>query len=501
MNTTKIKVLILLVVQTLILHAIQAQSLQLSPELKTLIELSINKDHKVSEKNIDKQIAEVQQQAVRSAYIPKVELGGKYMYGYTSVHSDIGEISGFESLGKLQEFMKTPAFPTMFPTLAGLTGEITKLQQLMTQQGLQIPSVTKDLDGNLYGNYFGVDATAKMLLYSGGQVPNTTKALGEKIKAQEALSDKCKSDVISEVITFYDQLALLNQSKHVLDESALRLAAEKKYAILALKNGLATSFDTLKIAVADANLQAKLAEYESKAALLDQKLAQLTGQPVTMFAIENPGLELLLYADTSTDISNRAELRALSAGAEAQKYMLKAEKSHYLPKVQALASVRYDNIFNGTADMKAPVPMDMKINNIGLGPTFMVGVGFKWELFDRSGGYAKVHQASLEVQKAENARDEARELLELNQTIVKTNYQASISQVTYKNKQRLAAHMALDLAQKSYNEGMINITERLAAETEMQNAELEYLQAVFAERQSALECYKATGDLTLSNIR
>ena len=61
--------------------------------------------------------------------------------------------------------------------------------------------------------------------------------------------------------------------------------------------------------------------------------------------------------------------------------------------------------------------------------------------------------------------------------------------------------MALELAQKSYNEGMINITERLATETEMQNAELEYLQAVFAQHQSVLECYNATGELNLSNIQ
>jgi outer membrane protein TolC len=73
--------------------------------------------------------------------------------------------------------------------------------------------------------------------------------------------------------------------------------------------------------------------------------------------------------------------------------------------------------------------------------------------------------------------------------------------VAYKDKQRIASRMALDLAQKSYNEGMMNITERLAAETEMQNAELEYLQSVFAQRQSVLECYKATGDLLLSNIQ
>jgi len=480
---------------------VNAQSLQVSTELKELIELSLNKDYKVADKDIDKRITQVQRKAVRSAYIPKIEVGGKYLYAYSSINSEIGEIDGFESISKLQEFMTNPAFPVMFPNLAGLSSEILQLQQLLAQQGMQLPSVTKNVDGDLSGNYYGIDVTAKMLLYSGGQVPNVSKALNEKIKAQEALSDKCKSDVISDVITYYDQLALLIQSKNVLDESTARLAAEKKYADAALKNGLATSFDTLKIAVADANLQAKLSEYESKKTLLYQKLAQLTGKTASSFETSNPNLQLLIYSDTSSDISNRAELRALSAGVEAQKYMLKSEKSHYLPKVQALASVRYDNIFKADANFNAPISMGMKINNIGLGPTFMVGVGFKWEILDRSGGSSKVQQATLEVKKADNAREEARELLQLNQTKVTTNYKASIVQVAFKDKQRQAARMALQLAQKSYNEGVINITERLAAETEMQNAELEFFQAVFAQRQSALDCYKATGDLVLSNIR
>jgi outer membrane protein TolC len=287
----------------------------------------------------------------------------------------------------------------------------------------------------------------------------------------------------------------------VLDESAIRLAAEKRYASNALKNGLATSFDTLKIAVADANLEAKLSEYESKRILLHEKLAQLTGKPAASFQKSNPELELLLVADTSSDISNRAELRALTAGVVAQKYMLKSEKSHYLPKVQAFASARYDNIFKANADMAGPIPMEMNIDNIGLGPTLMAGVGFKWELFNPSGGSPKVHQANLEVKKAENARDEARELLELNQIKVNTTYKASISQVAYKDKQRMAAQKALELAQKSYNEGIINITERLATETEMQTIELEYLQAVFAQRQAALDCYKANGGMAVLNIK
>ena len=498
---TKVQFLILIFTISTIMCKVNAQSLQVSPELKELIGLSINKDRKVAENDIDKQIAEVQKKAVRSSYIPKLELGGKYVFAYSTVNSKIGEIEGFESIGKLQEFMKNPVFPVMFPNLSGIASEISQLQNLLTQQGIQLPSITNNLDGDLYGNYFGIDVTAKMLLYSGGQVPNLSKALTEKIKAQEALSDKCKSDVISEIITYYDQLALLNQSKHVLDESAVRLVAEKKYAATALINGLATSFDTLKIAVANANLEAKLSEYESKKTLLYQKLSQLTGKPVSSFENMNPDLKLLFYANSSSDINNRAELRALTAGVEAQKYLLKSEKSYYLPKIQAIASARYDNVFNANADFNAPIPMNIKIDNIGLGPTYMVGAGFKWEIFDRSGGSAKVNQAKLEVKKAENAREEARELLELNQIKVTTNYQASIAQVAYKDKQRIAARMALELAQKSYNEGIINITERLATETEMQNAELEYLQSVFAQRQSVLECYKATGDLVLSNIK
>jgi outer membrane protein TolC len=497
---TRVHLLILIVTLSTIMCKINAQSLQVSPELKELIILSLNKDRKTEQKDLDKQIAEAQKKAVRSAFIPKLELGGKYVYAYSSINSEFGSIEGFESIGKLQELMKSPAFPLMFPNLAGISGEITKLQALLAQQGIQLPSISNSIDGNLYGNYLGVDLTAKMLLYSGGQVSNLSKAMTEKIKAQEALSDKCRSDVISEVITCYDQLALLIQSKNVLNESSVRLAAEKKYAVTALKNGLATSFDTLKIAVANANLAAKLSEYESKKTLLYQKLSQLTGKPADSFESMNAGLYTLFFANPVSDINNRAELRALSAGVEAQKFLMKSEKSHYLPKIQAIASVRYDNVFNAMTEFNAPIPMNMAIENIGLGPTYMVGAGFKWEIFDRSGGPAKVRQAALEVKKAENAREEARELLELNQSRASTTYKASIAQVEYKDKQRIAARMALELAQKSYNEGMINITERLATETEMQNAELEYLQSVFEQRQSVIECYKATGDLILANI-
>ncbi|NTW26477.1 MAG: TolC family protein, partial [Lentimicrobium sp.] len=347
---TRIQFLMLILALCFSSGEARSQSLQVSPELKELIDLSVMKDYKIADKVIDKQIAETQRKAVLRSYVPKLELGGKYLYASSTLNSEFGQITGFESISKLQEFMANPAFPAMFPNLAGLSSEIMQLQQFLGQQGMQLPSLTNELNGSLNGNYYGIDASAKMLLFSGGQVPNVSKALSQKMIAQEALSDKCTADVISEVIMYYDQLALLNQSKQVLDESTVRLDAEKKYAASALRNGFATSFDSLKIAVAEASLQARQSEYESKKTLLNQKLAQLTGKPVSSFEMLNPDLQLLIYTRTSSTINNRPELRALEAGAEAQKYMLKSEKSHYLPKVQAVATARYDNIFNANTD-------------------------------------------------------------------------------------------------------------------------------------------------------
>ena len=92
-------------------------------------------------------------------------------------------------------------------------------------------------------------------------------------------------------------------------------------------------------------------------------------------------------------------------------------------------------------------------------------------------------------------------MLELNQVKASAAYESSNAQLIWKEKQKTAALRALELANKSYKEGMLGITERLSAETEVQIAELEYLQAIYDQRQATLDCYKATGSLTLNNIR
>lgn len=70
-----------------------------------------------------------------------------------------------------------------------------------------------------------------MLLYSGGKVKYLNKALEEKKKSEDILLEKTRDEVITTVSRAYDQLALIHQSKIVLDESKRRLDANRKQQI------------------------------------------------------------------------------------------------------------------------------------------------------------------------------------------------------------------------------------------------------------------------------
>src|SRR5690606_38499077 len=64
---------------------------------------------------------------------------------------------------------------------------------------------------------------AEMVLFSGMQAEYGSRALIEKKQAQEYLSISKKNEIIQDILESIDQIALLRQSKLLLDESQKRL--------------------------------------------------------------------------------------------------------------------------------------------------------------------------------------------------------------------------------------------------------------------------------------
>ncbi|MGB5322371.1 TolC family protein [Lutimonas sp.] len=434
-------------------------------ELK-LIQLSLEKSYSLKNANNDLMIDSIETRAIKQNFIPTLTMNGGYAYGSANINADV------------------PTF--------------------------QLPiSGTEIFDGesqfDAKGHFLNANLTAKALLFSGLQVNYGSKAGKEKIKAKNFLLEREKAEIIKDVIDTFDKIELLERSGIVLIESEKRLANEKTRVKSAIENGLATPFEREKISAAELKLASKRMELEGNLRLLHLKLSVLTGQDIGQIEQYSFELKPWLFKQNDQTYSNRPELEALRATIEAYEYKLKMNKNHFLPKVAAFATLSYFNLFN--SQIKTPYetpiseqPINLDLNYFQGFPAYLVGVGFEWDIFNGLKSDNQIQKTSIEKNMAENKKIDAEEKLKLFEEKVRIEFEVKNQQILLKEKEKEVASNALHLAIASYREGLINISERLEAETDYQEAILDYYKIVAMQRQTALEVLTSTGSLTLNNL-
>ncbi|NQX41229.1 Outer membrane protein TolC [Pedobacter steynii] len=445
----------------LMLHAQQSGP----PGLTELIDSALNKDHMLANKRLDIEFSKIDRKKLSEVYLPNAEVSGKYAFLANGVN-------------------------------LGLPG--TSLFDLIS-----IPEINSGFTSS--ANLFKADLSLSSVLYAGGKVSALKSAVDAKTKAQTALLEKDRQQIITEISKAYDQLALLRQVKLLLDKSRDRYEINKKTADKALNYGLITKYEHQKVEVAQATLASKIQEYEGKRNLLLHQLEMFTGISLERLGLIENDLSPINTVSSQNTIANRPEFTALSAAIEAQGFKLKAAQTWWKPKVQAAASLGYLNLFDVDMKGKHDLPVigrfSSHTNKIEVAPNFTVGIGFKWDIFDGNKGKREVQQARIEVKKAENEKAEAEEQLKLNLIKTQTDYNNSNSELVLKQKQRKMAENALTQAGKEFKTGLIKAADLIGAESDYQGAALDYLKAVFNQRRNAIELLKATGNLNRSTIQ
>jgi outer membrane protein TolC len=430
-----------------------------------LIGLSLEKSYELKNASNELMMDSIDTRVIKQNFIPTLSMNGMYAYGASKINVDI---------------------PTFTLPISG-----TKLFE-----------GTSEFD--VKGNFFNTNLTAKALLFSGLQVTYGSKANNEKIKAKNFMLDKEKADIIKDVIDTFDKIALLKQAELVLNESQKRLDKEKERVTKAIKYGLAIPYDRQKITAAELKIDSKKAELYGNLDLLYLKLEMLTGKDLSVLKTYYFNLSPWKLIDEENSFGNRPELKALDASIEAFNYKLKMNKNAFLPKVQAFASLSYFNLFNAETSFDGPLtgnPIDLDLNHFEGFPTYMLGVGFEWELFNGLKHSNEIQKTTIEKDIAQNKKEDASEKLELFEKKAKIDFNVKNRQILLKEKEKEVASNTLNLAIKSYQEGLIDISERLLAETDHQTAVLEYYKMIALQRKAALELLIATGSLNLNNLK
>ncbi|WP_343672601.1 TolC family protein [Chitinophaga sp.] len=438
-----------------------------SPTLEELIDSALHKDYGLIDQQLEISLTQTDQQQLKEAYLPRVDFTAK----------DAFILSSFG--------IKSPA--------------------------ISIPQLNIDIkEGHnrftTTGNLVTADIGAHMLLYSGGKVPQLKRALAAKERGQTALLEKDRQEIISDVVTAFDQLALLRQVRAVLDESTRRLAENMKTADKALGYGLITPYEHQKIAVAQAQLQAKVVAYDGKHELLLTRLFQLTNISRERLATIMVPLKVLPAITAQTGIEDRAEIKALDAAIVANQYKIKAANTWFVPKVQLASSLGYIGLLAGHISSSDPLlpggsKLSSSLPNFNVLPMYNIGIGLKWDLFDGKEGRREVQRATIELKKTVNNKNEVIEKLELNQEKCRTEYIVAEAQLQLSQSQQETAYNALKQATSEYRTGLIKSGQLIDAEEDYEQAALGYIQAIYDQRRAAISLLKASGHLTIQSLQ
>lgn len=451
---------------TLLFQSKSYAQLKLNPDLKQAVQHALNKDVDLVNQQLELKKLQLEHKSVLSKYIPRVEASALYTHFNSRTNVDI---------------------PTKDLTISN--NPDAHMQLFGDEHRM-----------NSFGNIFHGGVTAHAILFSGGQILHGAKALEEKNKGTALMMENRKDEVIKSVIQSYDQLQLLQSAERLIDESERRLEKEALRINKAIDAGLAIPYDRDKIKLARLELEAKRADIKHKQELLVLKISQETDLLPEQIQLSSYPVEPLII-NTHLEVGQRSEIKALTHFKIASEYNLKKEKGSLLPNIGAFGGYSYTSLFNTQASLPLTY-LDrtayLNLNHLTLNPTWIIGVGLKWEIFSGFERKHKIQEAQLGLQQIENKLEDTREKIALQFKKNKIDYENTLKQVDITRQAERIATNNNRIAEKQYQAGLINISERLSAENDLLQAAMKRIEAAIAQRNAALETLQSAGLLQSS---
>lgn len=443
---------------TLIYTNVKAQSL-VEEVLKNPIRQAVQENADLQVQRKKGEMTQADRESVQSKRLPQVSVLGGYGYLYSRLNNE---------------------FPTHYLPITG-----TPL--------LEDPFVSSFQTQALVGS-----VSARQVIFTGLQITNGLKALEEKQQAEEYLAEAGKEEVAKEVITTFDQMMLLSEVEKLIKDSEKRLEKEHQKVIKGIENGLAVPYDRDKLQLALLELEEKQVELEGNREVLYDKLQYLTGMELPELRAVFYELEPFLLEAEERSPENRLELKALEAGKRAKEYAYKKEKGTHWPTIFAFGNVSYINAFDTKLKLKdRPLTGDinLKAEHLRMEPAAAIGVGLKWDIFKGGENNKKIKKATIDLEISQTQLTDTRKKLDLLVKKNQVDFNTAEKRISVAHQQLKVAQNNLNLAKQQYASGLVDLTERLAAENDFYKVNLNYYNQILNQRVKAIDLLVATGEL------
>ena len=381
---------------------------------------------------------------------------------------------------QIADLTKKELFTKYFPSVSA-SGTIFKSNEYLLKQSIDL-SMLSQLLGALVGvnpaalgipMVFPLEmiregtigfVTATQPIFAGGQIYNGNRLAKVGREVSGLKMTLSGNEIKTQTEEYFWQIVSLKEKLKTIEAGIAQLEEINKSVDAAVKAGVATRNDLLRVELEQQNNESNRIKVENSIKILKLLLCNLTGTRQEEFDIdmsEFPEIKAPIgyYMNTADGIAARTESQLLSKGVEAASLQHKLAIGKNMPTVAAGAGYAYHNLFE---------------NNEQLGlvyATVSVPISSWW------GGSYEIKRSKLEETKAENTRLDMQQNIAVDIESKWNNLQESYLQIGIAEKSIESADENLKISRDHYDAGTISSGDLLNAQTQLQKSRDQYTDA------------------------
>ncbi|MDR0872451.1 MAG: TolC family protein [Prevotellaceae bacterium] len=370
---------------------------------------------------------------------------------------------------------KKEALTKYFPSVSGAAMGLVFDKPLMTTEvatGYPAPHDKVQVDiikNTLVGGFMAMQP-----IFAGGQIINGNRLAKAGVEAGKLQKQMTENEVLLATERYFWQIVSLKEKMKTIEDSETMLNRILSDVKVAVEAGLTTRNDLLRVELEQNRLASGKLKAENGLKILKMALAQHIGMSSDAFDIDVPNLLSLENLTDSQDLTglenevkNRPEYKLLETSVDVARLQRDMEIGKHLPTIAIGASYNW---------VKMDLDKQTEQNkNVGL--AFAV---VSVPITDWWGGAHAVKRKKLELQQAENTKNEKTDLLLLQMQQITNERNEAYQQILLAKKSISSAEQNLKISRDNFNAGVMTLSDLLEAQNLLQQSQDQYTEAATA---------------------
>lgn len=289
------------------------------------------------------------------------------------------------------------------------------------------------------------------------------RALKEKIKANQYQKQFAEDMLVVEIQKAYSNLQFLYEAKKAVEKGQAAYQEVLRNTKNMEKQGYAKASDVLMVQVGLSEVQNKGIDIDNNISNLSDYLNWLMGKPSKEIYIPTESLvRKTLPNEQQVFYQDRADIKAMRSGLEAQWQMVDMNKKKLLPRINAFGEYNFN---------------DKKI--VGFGSNaYLAGISLSWDLFNGNETNNKIKQSKISYAKSESELQVYVEKNELELQKAKRDLTANQAKISLSETAQQQANESLRILENRYGQGLEKTADLLVAQAKTIEKQVALLEAI-----------------------